>query len=627
MKRPQADAASRRAPPGAPAAPAPPPAASRIARIAVWVAVAAGILIPVDLLLHGRAMTGAATPLLDPAWTHLAHARTVAEHGRWSVHPGVPATSGTTAPLWVLLEAGLLRLGASPVAAALGLSLASHALFLLAFAGWARRRLGGPGWAAAAVATVALDPRLAMLAASGMETSLFLLFTALAFRDRLAGRGRRAGLALGAAVWVRPEGFLVAAALMLDALRPGGTVAESRARARPAVRGSLLGFAVFAAAYFGWNLATGGALLPRTFDAATAFHRAAGREAFGAALLAALLLVGRLPLLPLLALAAGREVVLAARRRGGAARAEVLLVAGLAAALAVVLPTTGPLDRYLAPALPAVVIAALAGLAALLATRPVARLGRRLRGAGPRRAAGAALLLGALALAVAAVPRTAQRYAELLAARRAGAEAAGHWLAAHTPESAVVAAHESGAIAFLARRRVVDTIGRVRPEIARAVGRPTYPRLLEQMFRDARVTHVAAPEEWLPVDNVPALWTAAAPASFSIHPWRPEHAHVVHGAAWAAAAAASRALRDGDYDRAIQTLERAIQIDRQSARLWMLFGVALGHVERHLEAEIAFRRAVELYPEWQEPRDALAAALAVQGKPLDAPPPRLPGAP
>jgi Gpi18-like mannosyltransferase len=227
-------------------------------------AVALGMAVPVAMLLRAAA-TGAGGSLpIDDAWIHLTYARTLAAGGGFRYFPGDATTTGSTAPLFTLLEALGFLVTRNEIAIAVTLGLAAHLVFLLALARWAGRRLGHAGWTAFVVALVAADGRFGILAASGMETSLFLAGLAVAFAAWAADDALAAGLALGAATWVRPEALVLAGVFAIDA-------ALARQLPRRVLAG--LGACVaLVAAYLAFNRLTGGALLPLSLAAKAAYY-------------------------------------------------------------------------------------------------------------------------------------------------------------------------------------------------------------------------------------------------------------------------------------------------------------------------------------------------------------------
>ena len=139
------------------------------------------------------------------------------------------------------------------------------------------------------------------------------------------------------------------------------------------------------------------------------------------------------------------------------------------------------------------------------------------------------------------------------------------------------------------------------------------------MFAERSVAYVAAFEEWLPVDNVPALFETEAQGEIRASsrggrdartsctggrgPWRCREAR--------RSSAAITCWRS-------RRCRRAVTVDNKSSQIWYLFGIALGSADRAPDAEQAFRRSVALYPDWADAREALISTLASLGKPITA---------
>ncbi len=205
---------------------------------------------------------GALSIPLDDGWIHLAFARNLAEGLGFSLGARAAPVSGSTAPLWTLLLSLPLALGVGPVVSALGLG-----IFFSLLALWAAARLGkavtGSPWGALWLAGgLALAPRFAWGALSGMEIPLFTWLVLLGFPLFLEGKRPWAGvLAASAAGWARPECFalgawLAALALLRD--REKGSRAKNTLSALPA-------FLLPMAAWFAFHYLVYGRLLPSTF--------------------------------------------------------------------------------------------------------------------------------------------------------------------------------------------------------------------------------------------------------------------------------------------------------------------------------------------------------------------------
>jgi tetratricopeptide (TPR) repeat protein len=78
-----------------------------------------------------------------------------------------------------------------------------------------------------------------------------------------------------------------------------------------------------------------------------------------------------------------------------------------------------------------------------------------------------------------------------------------------------------------------------------------------------------------------------------------------------ASAPIASALRDREFDKALQLLQPALQQFPQSAQLWTLQGIALSSEEREREARASFRHALKISPEYLP---ALEGAAQVEYK-------------
>ena len=602
-------------------------------------AIALGLAVPVAMLLMARAAGGPLSFPVDDAWIHLQYARNLAEHGAFTYFPGDRTTAGSTAPLFTLIETVALLASRNEIVAGIALGLVAHVAFLFALAKWAMGRLKSPRWAAFAVAMVALDGRFGLLAISGMETSLFLLGLAFAFLAWSRRDALFAGLALGATAWVRPEALVLAGVFAIDAIL-------ARRSPRALIPG-LLALAVLVAGYLGFNLMTGGTAFPNTLAAKAAFYAGKPFTAFLRDDVGATFAGGWLLLAPLvlgLAVAEARRTLRgwsAKEPRGAAssafgaassapdsadapsARPEIGWAIALVLAYALVLPFSHRFNRYLVPALPALGVAGAMALQAIASRLGAAEAGRATQRGGARPAVkrGAAtwiapaLAVLALVIQAAYFAPTFGEYGEFSRYTLDRHVRTGRWLAEHTPEDAVVATHDVGAIAFYSRRRIVDMAGLVTPEVVPHLGKPGFTAYLERLFAEHRVTHLAVLDNWQPVDNQAPLYEADPnPEVMHVYDWRPGETHLIDFELGIEIDAASEALRGGDVAGAGRRIARAMSADSGSARLWILAGALADREARYGDAATAYGRAVRLFPRSPEARTGLGLSLARLGR-------------
>ncbi len=236
-----------------------------------------GLLIAVVVLaFHARSYSF----LTDDAFISFRYARNLSHGAGLVFNPGEPAVEGYSNFLWVLVLAGLDRLGLAPesVANALG-SACTIGLWLLIVAFCWRRAGRGREWLVLIPAfALACSRSFAVWASSGLETRFFeLLVIAGVLRafdeEEALGRGARAApfapLWFALASLTRPDGLLISCAVAL-------AIAAWRAAHRrldlPRLVREWLPFALIVAAHFAFRLAYYHDWLPNTWYAKVGGH-------------------------------------------------------------------------------------------------------------------------------------------------------------------------------------------------------------------------------------------------------------------------------------------------------------------------------------------------------------------
>lgn len=409
---------------------------------------------------------------LDDSWIHQVYGRNLAQTGQWAFVPGVPSAASTSPLYTVLLSIGYrlnipfklwthgLGIVALWVAGMVGARMAERALPKNRYVGWA-----------AGLALV-LAWHLIWAAASGMETMLFSMWTLvllyLAWREcdadasrntRQEGlRGALFGALAAVATVTRPEGVVLAGLIGLTMLivRPQGTWRGFMVWAGA----SVVAFGVVIAPYLVLNLQLTGGILPDT---------AAAKQAENAPLLEVsypgrivnmlfpLIAGGQLLLLPGIiyyALWAGRRV-----RENKQALLDLLPLVwavGLIALYAARLPAPYQHGRYVIPALPALIVSGVIGLAAWV---------KSARGLAGRVVTRAVAISTGLAFAYFAFVAGPGVYRQDVSIIDEEMVASAHWIADNLPTDELLAIHDIGAVGYFAPRPIIDLAGLVSPEI------------------------------------------------------------------------------------------------------------------------------------------------------------------
>ncbi len=414
-------------------------------------------------LIASQAVYGIGFPL-DDAWIHQTYARNLATHLEWSFVPGQPS-AGSTAPLWsLLLSIGyFVRLNpylwtfflsaAAMAALAVTAQLWSHALKMeiKTAVPWVGLFLAGEwhlGWAAA----------------SGMETILFALSIVLMFYLLRTGKNSwLVGAVIGISVWIRPDGVTLLGPALFQVVFEGKTCRERLIRAGEV----FIPAGVLCAGYLAFNQAISHTWLPNTFFAKqmeyAAFQQSPILERIFSLLTLPLIGAG-LFLLPGFLVAAWK----AYQRRNWHVIAAILWWLGYTLVYAVRLPVTYQHGRYLIPAMPVYFVIGLTGL--LEMTRNL-RLDRRIRsnelGKRQRWARLAAIewIAGLTVLWAVMIGVGALAYAQDVAIIETEMVNSAKWIATNTPENAVIAAHDIGALGYFGDRKILDLAGLVSPDV------------------------------------------------------------------------------------------------------------------------------------------------------------------
>ena len=543
-------------------------------------------------------------PLDDP-WIHLTYARNLHDHHSFSYFPGEKSTSGSTSPLYTLLLAAGFSFTRDEKALSYALGILFHAAFLAAAALWARKRLGGTVWAVAFVLFLALDSRIAILSVSGMETSLFLLLIALTFWAWAEKRWNALGVFLGLCVWVRPDAFILAGVLLIAAALE--RLQRERKHAPPArtpVRSWLLPFGALVLLYFAFNLVTGGRIMPNTFAAKHAYYTTPIAQFITHGVRDCFLSAGFWVVTPLALLTVAAEALRLLRRQPPRYAAEIGWAIALPLAYILYVPTAHRFSRYLVPALPAV---ALLGLAAIReAALWGAKAKRSFTWMGPRGAVAALALAGVVALQGWGARGAAKEYRDFCLYHYQRHERTGRWLKEHTPEGAVVATHDVGAIAYYSGRKVLDVVGLIQPDAVPHLHRPDYTEFLARWFDREHVTHLAFLENWMEVGNQVPLWTADEnPEVLRVFAWVPGRTLLVPERASALNRRAVDLANAGSLPQAIQTLQRSLELEPRDSRTWYLVGAVSAMAGDTQGADRAYRKALELFPGYADAEQGL----------------------
>lgn len=427
---------------------------------ALLLAAAALVLLGYYLNVERQITGGVIGAPLDDAWIHFQFARNLSQGNGFSYNPGQP-TPGSTAPLWtlVLAAAGLLTTDFMiPALALSAIFLIATVLLAYGFTGWVTNNL----WSAVLAGVgVTLSGRLLWAGLAGMETTAFAaLSLAAIWAYSRSGLRLFPALLFGLAAQLRPEGHALFAFAVVDSVWQWLRIERSKHALdwRAAARTFLPPLALYillALPYTLFSLSTTGKPLPNTFYAKV------GSQYFFSWRTLRETVAWQWQDNPISIILAFFGLWPLWRK----SRLAVIWLLALPLLTAVIIDFTWHHGRYTMPLIPLQMAAAAVGACWIVGKLP----GRQDAEFPWRIIVQGALLL----LLIVGGARRVSYWATMLGTNTREIQeidvALGRWLAENTPQDALIAVDDIGAITFISERQIVDMNGLVSPEVWPAV--------------------------------------------------------------------------------------------------------------------------------------------------------------
>jgi arabinofuranosyltransferase len=442
---------------------------------------------------------------LDDSWIHLTFAGNLVASKSFSYFHNEIPTSGSTSPLYTLLLALLWTIWHNEffISYTLGLTFLAltmgyvYQLVKLDFKPWKKVVLP-------LAILIALQPKLILIAVSGMETTLFIWLLAAAIYYYKQHRFLPMGIFLGFLVWCRPDGLVLWLALALDytaGLYVACKIPDPDFPRPQKLLASLPGLLILTGGYFLFNYTLSGSLLPNTYQAKLALYGTISRPHFLAADVAGLFFNREFALIwPTFFLGTILAGYAWTQKKYSPFLVYILFIFLFISTYTVMLPFGHRFGRYLIPVIPFYLMVSIYG-AIVLFLFLFRMLPQKIRPA--LRVLGAFFAAALLLLTVFGIFDDAHRYTFFCRYHNQRQVAAGKWLDRHTPPNAIIATHDIGAIGFYSHRKIIDILGLVTPEVIpllkTCVSLPDYlPR--------RNVSYVVVLKNWFQVSNATLLF-------------------------------------------------------------------------------------------------------------------------
>ncbi len=398
---------------------------------------------------------------LDDSWIHLQFARTIYEGTPWEYSPGYPST-GSTSPLWSVILSVLFYFTSDTITIVWGVLLISMVFFIACsflIGHIVRMYTTRVSWGVVGILGFVILPRNTWLMLSGMETPLFMfiLLFSIYLLDRTDSKSDLLlGVLAGLAYLSRPEGVLVAVLLIpLRFLMLGYKQQVDKKRIQNLILSGVLAL-IIVAPWILHCLNVTGHPLPDTFYAKVHSPTEIEQQAWDNWWY---FFVKEMNFL-IIGMAAGAFLILRGKPFPWILAVTLTILYRLSTPYAALINNA----RYLVPIFDLFLIAAIVFAAWLIETTLVRVM--RLKDVMETRSLSVVIIT--ILLVIPLIPYYVNQATYFTKSVRTINDmhvGLGTWIAENTPEDAIFATHDAGAIRYISGRRMIDIAGLLSPDI------------------------------------------------------------------------------------------------------------------------------------------------------------------
>jgi hypothetical protein len=550
---------------------------------------------------------------LDDAWIHLTFAKNIHDFGAFSYFKHEQLTSGSTSPLYTGILACLFFVSQNEffISFLCGIGFACVAIAITYFLSHREFRANHL-FAFILAILIAVQPKLQFIAVSGMETTLFIALLLLAAYFYRSQKGIELGVALGLLVWARPDGFIFWIAIIIDFIWHRFLVKEPPAALFNTKR-LFYAFciaAVFSVSYFGFNEWLSGTMLPNSWRSKVMLYQENSRLLFLQREVWGLLTSNEFLLLWIFFVAAGFFIIVdIARRKANSFFLYLLFITGLITSYTIFVPFAHLYTRYLLPVIPFFILVSGYGLLRLVALIP------RLQNSPDR----VNLVLPGIALvfvlqAILSMNSSMEQYQTSCKYYHDRHVVTAEWIAANTPENAIIGVHDIGAIGFYGHRKLFDMAGLCTPEMMN-VGLLNNTNALNALLEKNKISYLVVLSSWLEVSGAQLLFMPEKnPEEIYVYKYLPGKTRILTDETLNFLHLGADAANAGNYSEAENYLRRACNSDTLSAKSYYLTAYFYYYSNQNDSALKFVQKSLSRYPEDPEANFLLAKLLDRTGQ-------------
>jgi tetratricopeptide (TPR) repeat protein len=406
---------------------------------------------------------------------------------------------------------------------------------------------------------------------------------------------------LGLLLWCRPDGLVLWGAILADYFI--AMVVENSKKSKKEVRISarelITPFSIaagIAVCYFLFNYFLSGSLLPNTYGAKLAIYEGKSRANF---LKNDVLGYFTAPEFVMYFVPFLLSVIIIIKgifkKRYNEFSVYFIFLAGLIFVYWYFLPFSSSFGRYLMPLIPGYIILAVYGI------RVIAEyLSNKFRSSTAGNLLMAGYIVASVTLCIIYLNNTSNLYNQICKYYNDRHVAAGNWINKNTPPEAVIATHDIGAIEFYGKRKLVDMVGLVSPEIIDRM-KAGFIGYLNQYLFDKKADYVITLKNWFEIVNDnPVFVPINEPEILEIYKFKPHKTHILEGQASGLIQQAIKFLNAGDKATAERAFLQALSVDPISSKTNFILAYFYISAGQTAKGEEYLNKALSIFPEFAD---------------------------
>ena len=562
------------------------------------VAVLAGLF----FLFKAKSQNGFFCFPLDDSWIHLTFARNIVEFGSFSYYKNQLATSGSTSPLYTFILAGFYFFSKNEFIISYIIGISSFALAAFFTFKLAKIHFASAMWLAVLTALLlALQPMLNLIAVSGMETTMFISLIIISLYNYKMKNRIALGISLGLLIWCRPDGLVLLAAILVDyiiAMQLENSK-KSKKEIRISAKELITPFSIaagIAICYFLFNYFLSGSLFPNTYGAKLAIYEGKSRTGF---LKSDVLEYFTAPAFITYIVPFFLSVIIiingAMRKKYSEYSVYFIFLAGLIFVYWYFIPFSSSFGRYLMPLIPCYIILAVYGVRVISEY-----LSNKFKSTASGNIILATYFMISVTLGIFYSYNTSNSYSQICKYYNDRHVAAGNWINKNTPPEAVVATHDIGAIEYYGKRKLVDMVGLVSPEIINKM-KAGFIGYLNNYLIEKKADYVITLKNWFEIVNDnPIFVPVNEPEILEVYKFKPNKTHILDAQVPGIIEQAIQFMNVNDMPNAERAFLRALATDPISSKTNYILAYFYISMKQTAKGDEYLAKALSIFPEFAD---------------------------